>query len=201
MAYVNNGDERSLRISVYKKVGGNYVQGYPVVYDGQNSWGDPIYPTLTDTELRQLSNSEFNDRYNAFISYVITQEPGINFNTDIVGDGAIRTNTGVCLPTTTTTVAPVWEFDIKYGFWPINACTGTVSKAYSNKQFPGVGDFLYRDSALSEPWNLSNGPAILITNPAIYGTKTILMAVVDTAEYDQGEITDVSNGVDCGSLE
>jgi hypothetical protein len=200
MAYVNNGTERSLKVTVYKKVGGNYVQGYPKTYDGQQSWGNPSYPTLTDTQARQLSDADYSARLLAFKSYVESIEPGVSFSADVVGDGAIRSNTGVCLPTTTTTKQPVWSFAVKYSTSLIlpSACEGVVSTAYAKKQFPGVGDFLYADAALSVPW--AKGGVVLITSPAIYGTKQILVAVVDTAQYDIGEIIDTQNGYDCSQL-
>lgn len=198
MAYVNNGTERSLKVSVYKKVGGNYVQGYPKTYDGQLSWGDISYPTLTDTEARQLSDAEFSARLVAFKSYVASVEPGVDFSTDVVGDGAIRSNEGVCLPTTTTTKQPVWSFVVKYSTSAVlpSACGGIVDTAYSSKQFPGVGDILYADSALSIPW--AKGGFVLITNPSIYGTKIVLVAVV-SGTYSIGEIIDTENGYDCNS--
>lgn len=186
MAYVNNGDERSLKISVYKKVGGNYIQGYPKVYNGQASWGNATYPTLTDTEVRQLSSLEFNARYNAFIAYVGALEPGINFNEDILGDGAIRTNMEHCLPSTTTTATPFWEFTVQYGTVPYSACTGSETKAYAGVQFPKVGDILYEDKALTIPW--TKGSHVLFTNPAIYGTFTVLIDVVDFVDTSLGEI-------------
>lgn len=198
MAYVNNGTERSLKVSVYKKVGGNYVQGYPKVYDGQNSWGNPSYPTLTDIQARQLSDAEFSDRLLAFKMYVESIESGADFDTDIVGDGAIRSNEGVCLPTTTTTAQPVWSFSVRYSASPVETCIGGVSDtAYSSKQFPGVGDFIYADSSLSIPW--AKGPAVLLTNPSIYGNKITFVAVVDTVEYDVGEIIAV-NFYDCDTI-
>lgn len=120
MAYVNNGIERSLRLTVTKKVGGNVVQGYPKTYDGQISWGDVGYPTLTDTQLVQLSDSDFANRYNAFIAYVESIEGGLDVDQDLVGDGAIRdgayctstttlSTTTTTQATTTTTTPPVFE--------------------------------------------------------------------------------------------
>ena len=102
MAYVNNGTERSLKVKVYKKVGGNYAQGYPKTYDGQEAF--PGYSALTDTQFRQLSDTDFTTRYNDFVSYVESIEGGVDFDTDIVGDGATREN-AACLATTTTTIA------------------------------------------------------------------------------------------------
>lgn len=203
MAYVNNGTERSLKINVYKKVGGNYVQGYPKVYDGQESWGNPTYPTLTDSEFRQLSDVDFTARYSAFQAYVATLEPGINFSTDIVGDGATRVNTGVCLPvstTTTTAAVTVYSFTVRYALFPTDACTGTIASVYSDKAVPQVGDFLYKDYNLTQPWDVDNAGSMLFISPTIYGAKTILVAIVDTSEYELGEIIDILNGYDCGAV-
>lgn len=114
MAYVNNGISRSLKVQVSKSLGGSVVQGYPKTYDGQKSWGNPTYPTLTDLEARRLSDADFNARYNAFVEYVQSLEPTLDFSQDIVGDGAIKTDPS-CLPvttTTTTTTVAVVEIDI-----------------------------------------------------------------------------------------
>ena len=200
MAYVNNGTERSLKVTVYKKVGGNYVQGYPKVYDGQKSWGDAGYPTLTDLEARQLTAAEFSDRLAAFKAYVATQEPGVDFNNDLIGDGAIRSNMGVCLPTTTTTMQPVWSFAVKYGTDRSGgACDGIIDTAYSSKQFPAVGDILYSDSALSVPW--AKGEYVLFANPAIYGNRPITVAVAlpVSSTYSVGEIINTTTNAACVS--
>lgn len=100
--YANNGTSRSLKVTVTKTLGGIVVQGYPKTYDGQQSWGNPTYPTLTDIEARRLSDSEFSTRYNAFVAYVQSVEPGSNFATDIVGAGPTKVDSS-CLATTTTT--------------------------------------------------------------------------------------------------
>jgi hypothetical protein len=104
MAYVNNGTSRSLRVSVNKVVGGNQVQGYPKVYDGQDAF--PGYAALTDEEMRQLSDVDFDTRYAAFVVYVESIEGGLDFDTDISGSGATKADPD-CLPvTTTTTLVP-----------------------------------------------------------------------------------------------
>ena len=70
MAYINNGISRSLKFTVNKMVGGLPVQGYPHLYNGQNYWGNALYPTLTDQQLQQLGDVDFMARYNAFVTYV-----------------------------------------------------------------------------------------------------------------------------------
>lgn len=88
-------------MSVNRTLGGVTVQGYPKTYDGQNYWGNPTYPTLTDTQMKQLSESDFAFRYADFVAYVESVESGLDFTYDIVGDGAIKTDSN-CLTTTTT---------------------------------------------------------------------------------------------------
>lgn len=92
MAYVYNGTSRSLRVTVTKKLGGVTVIGYPRVYNGQNYWGNALYQTLADTQMKQLSDAEFAARYAAFVAYVEFKEQGCDFDFDVVGDGAIKTD-------------------------------------------------------------------------------------------------------------
>ena len=194
MAYVNNGTERSLKVSVNKVVGGNQVQEYPKTYDGQVSWGNGSYPTLSDDEFRQLSEGDFTDRYNAFVTYVEFVESGADFDTDLIGDAAIRTG-ATCLTTTSTTtfaVGNVYSFAVKYGTLPVNACTGTVALAYSSDPTPGVGTILYKDAGLTQVWNL--GAVVLFVSPALYGNE---VASVSTAN---GVILSMT-GYDCADTQ
>lgn len=196
MAYVNNGTERSLKVKVYKSVGGNYAQGYPKTYDGQLAF--PGYSTLTDTEVRQLNDVDFATRLAAFESYVESVESGVDFDTDIVGYGATREN-AACLEITTTTLAPVYAFSIRYGYLPVDACNGTAAIVYSNKSNPGVGDFLYKDPALSIPWNTVAGSSVLFMSPKVHGDEVVGVAIVDTTEYDPGEIM-LLTGFSCSGV-
>lgn len=186
MAYVNNGTERSLKVAVNKIVGGNQVQGYPKTYDGQVSWGNLSYPTLTDEQFRQLSEGDFTARYNAFVAYVEAVENGVDFDTDIIGDGAIRAGAS-CISTTTTTAAlESYSFAVKYGTYPVDACNGAVGLAFATTPVPGVGTVLYKDAGLTQRWDL--GAAVLFVSPALYGNEVAGVAVVDTDVYDVGEI-------------
>jgi hypothetical protein len=200
MAYINNGTNRSLYITVNKQVGGNQVQGYPVTYNGQNAF--PGYLILTDEEVRQLSSGDFNTRYLAFVAYVESVEDGVEFDTDIVGDGATKYDPDVCLATTTTTyttLAPVYGFSVKYGEWPVDACAGTLTTVYSDVQAPGVGDFLYKDVALTEPWDTVKGSSILFLSPMLYADEVVGVAIVDTPTYDLGEIM-LLTGLHCDGI-
>lgn len=190
MGYVNNGTERSLKIEVNKKVGGNQVQGYPKTYDGQEAF--PGYSALTDLQARQLSDADFTTRYDDFVSYVESIEGGLDFDTDIVGDGATRAN-AECLSvttttTSTTTVAPVYAFSIRYGNYSVDACNGSTSVVYSNKSKPGIGDFLYKNAGLTQPWDVVGGSSILFVSPKIYADQVVSVAVVNSGAYDPGEI-------------
>lgn len=197
MAYENNGIERSLKVEVTKKVGGNVALGYPKTYDGQGAF--PGYAALTDTEFRRLSDAEFTTRYNDFVAYVQGVEAGSDFSEDIVGDGASRANPGKCLAvaTTTTTAAPtVYSFTVRTAKFPVDACTGTVRSVYSDKAVPQVGDILYKDYNLTQPYDIVDNAAMLFIEPTIYGSKTILVTI-NPVETQMGEILDILNGYDC----
>ena len=173
MSYVNNGIERSLTVKVYKKVGGNYAQGYPKTYNGQQAF--PGYPSLTDEQVRRLSDIDFSDRLSDFESYVEGVEGGCNFDTDVVGDGATRSS-GSCL-TTTTTQPQSYSFSVRYGSEGSLACTGPVTTVYCLRQNPQLGDILYKDAALSQPWELTTGGNLLFIYPTVFGSKTISVFV------------------------
>ena len=108
MAYVNTGTKRSLTFTVNKTVGGVAVIGYPKTYDGRLSWGDPLYPAISDTTARQLTDSQFTARLNAFHLYVESEEPGFDSGTDFTNASEVTDETTCPLPpTTTTTTAAV----------------------------------------------------------------------------------------------
>jgi len=196
MAYINNGTNRSLYITVDKQVGGNQVQGYPVTYNGQNAF--PGYLILTDEEVRQLSTGDFDTRYDAFEAYVESIEDGVEFDTDIVGDGATKYDPDVCLATTTTTyttAAPVYGFSVKYGQYSVDVCSGTDSVVYSSTQTPVVGTILYKDLALTQPWDTTNGEHVLFVSPIIYGELAVEVslttgAIVQVTTFDCGGVTE-----------
>jgi hypothetical protein len=188
MAYENNGTARSLYFTVNKQVGGNDVIGYPHTYNGQNSWGDILYPTLTDNQVRQLSDGAFAARYAAFVAYVEGIESGLDFATDIFGNGATKYDPSNCGITTTTTagVPPVYAFSIKYGKYPVDVCNGIDAVVYTDTQLPIAGTTLYKNAALTQKWNTINGEHIRLVSPVIYGTKAI------EVNLSTGKITSVT---------
>ena len=202
MGWVNNGTARSLKITVDKQVGGNQAQGYTITYNGQlagSTWGNPSYLALTDEEMQQLSAADFTTRYNDFVAYVESIEAGLDFTTDIVGDGATKYDPTVCLSTTTTTVyvpPPVYAFAIKYGTYSNDVCTGTSSIVYSSVQVPVVGTILYTNATLTSPWTTSGGEHILFVSPVIYEQFAVQVsittgAIVAITTFDCGAITPV----------
>ena len=106
MAYVNTGDKRSLKLTLTKTVGGAIIIGYPKTYDGQLSWGNPSYPALTDTQFKQLTDSQYAARKSAFLSYVESVEAGFDSGTDITNVSIVTDETACPPPPTTTTAAP-----------------------------------------------------------------------------------------------
>ena len=108
MAYVFNGTERSLKFVVTKTVGGVVEISYPHLYNGQISWGNILYPTLTDKQFRELSDADYNARKTAFIAFVESIEDGLDVSVDQTNTPT-QLNLVGCPPpptTTTTTIAP-----------------------------------------------------------------------------------------------
>ena len=105
MAYVNTGSKRSLKFTLEKSISSVVQPGYPKTYNGQVSWGNPSYPTLTDTQFKQLTDSQYIARKNAFLSYVESVEPGFSRNEDFTNVSEVTDETACPPPPTTTTVA------------------------------------------------------------------------------------------------
>lgn len=105
MAYVNTGTKRSLTFTFTKTVGGLTVIGYPKTYDGQQSWGNSLYPTLTDEQARQLTDSQYTARKNAFLFYIESLEAGFDSGTDFTNVSEVTDETACPPPPTTTTTS------------------------------------------------------------------------------------------------
>lgn len=198
MGWENNGTARSLKITVDSTVGGNQVSPERI-YNGQldgSSWGNPSYSALTDEEMQRLSEADFTTRYDDFVAYVESVESGLDFTTDIDGDGAIKYDPATCLATTTTTVfvpPPVYAFSIKYGKYPVDVCSGTDSIVYSSVQVPIAGTVLYKDLALTQTWDTVNGEHVLFVSPVIHGQLAVEVSLVT------GAIVQITT-FDCGGV-
>lgn len=103
MAYVFTGTKRSLKFTVTKSVGGITSVGYPKTYNGQVSWGNVLYPTLTDTAFAQLTTAQYNARYAAFKLYVESLEPGFDLSADATNAPTVADAITCPPPATTTT--------------------------------------------------------------------------------------------------
>lgn len=103
MAYVYTGTKRSLKYTLTKTVGGVTVVGYPKTYNGQVSWGNASYPSLTDTAFAQLTTSQYNARLAAFNAYVEGIEAGFDSSTDFTNASTATDLIGCPPPATTTT--------------------------------------------------------------------------------------------------
>lgn len=105
MAYVNTGTKRASLFTLNKTVGGVSVIGYPVTYDMQLDWGNALYPALTDTQFKQLTDSQYNSRKLAFLSYVESLEAGFDSGTDFTNTAEVVDETACPPPPTTTTTS------------------------------------------------------------------------------------------------
>ena len=105
MAYVNTGTKRSLTFTFTKTIGGSTVIGYPKTYDGRLSWGNFLYPAITDEQMRQLTDAQYSARKLAFLSYVESLEAGFDSGTDFTNVSEVTDETACPPPPTTTTTS------------------------------------------------------------------------------------------------
>ena len=80
------GKERSLTVKVSKTITGIIQPGYPIIYQGRNSffYNGVTYPAIDVFTMSSMSYADYNIRLIAFKSYVETQESGLSFSTDLV---------------------------------------------------------------------------------------------------------------------
>lgn len=93
MGLVNTGKQRSMTISLAKKINGVTIE--TVTHDGRLAFGS--LPAITNTELAQMSYDNFTSRLEAFKSYVENIENGLIIDEcTVAGEEAYRTNTTAC---------------------------------------------------------------------------------------------------------
>jgi hypothetical protein len=69
MAYIDNGNWRAYTCQVtLKNADGTIVSGYPRTYSILDAFD--TFPALTTTEFRQLSETDYLTRLNAFYTYI-----------------------------------------------------------------------------------------------------------------------------------
>lgn len=91
-------------------------------------------------------------------------------------------------PTPTQIPFTAYTFDVKYGKYPVDVCTGATGTVYAKTTIPGPGDILYKDINCTQPWSDDGKQSLIFTNPAIYGTEVVGISILDIEEYDPGEI-------------
>lgn len=91
--YVNTGNQRSLTISLAKKINGVVIE--TVIHDGRLAFGS--LPAISNTELVEMPFYAFTSRLEEFKSYVENIENGLIIDECIVaGEEAYRINTTMC---------------------------------------------------------------------------------------------------------
>lgn len=100
----------------------------------------------------------------------------------------------VTIDVRTTVVVPVvyYTFDVKYGHLTAEACTGTPATVYAAVPSPNVGDVIYKDTALTIPWDELFGGSMVFVTPSVHGDYVAILDVVT----NKGEILSIS-GYDC----
>lgn len=79
---MNTGVQRSLTISVTKKISDIVQPGYPITYQGRNAFSylEVSYPTITYDQMIDMTDEEYNARLAAFKLYVQNIEAGLNID-------------------------------------------------------------------------------------------------------------------------
>jgi hypothetical protein len=196
MSYVYTGNSRSLKVTVTKYVNG--VPQTPVTYptatdiaNGYFTYSGGVVNLPTPEELAQMDESSYAALLIAFQTYVQEANPGLNFATATISVGAVIVNDPDC-PAPGTQVA--YPFNIKYGALPADACDGTTYTVYSSVPSPGVGDFIYKDIALTQPWDIAM--SVLFVSPALFGGFPAAVAILAVPPYSPGEIMAITD-YDC----
>ena len=204
MAYVFTGYKRSLSVEVTKTINGVPQAGYPKTYptatdiaNGYFTYNSVQYPIppngMAEQDFAQLEPVQYNNLLNVFKLYVMSQEPNINFNTQAVNSPEVYDIDSCPVG---TPVEDVYSFNVMYGNLPVDACNGTITTVYSNKSNPTIGDFIYKDSALTQAWNTPQGSSMLFINPDIHNNHVIGVAIVEVPnEYSVGEIMIVTDTI------
>lgn len=128
MAYVKTGFLRSFSVEVTKKINGIVQAGYPKTYptavdvaNGYFTYSGSQYTIPTANELAMMDSSTYQNLLAMLKLYVVSLEPGLNWETATVitaaeyydpvacvpGEGTTTTTTTTTSPTTTTTTIPV----------------------------------------------------------------------------------------------
>lgn len=95
----NTGKKRSLTVEINKTVNGVTVSGYPKTYQGRNefNFNGQVYPLLSKQEMARMPLQQYQARLAAFQGWIQSQEPGINFETDVTpGAEAYKDDTSMC---------------------------------------------------------------------------------------------------------
>ncbi len=69
--YKNTGVARASKLVIHRKVDGVDITGYPVTFDLLTAISG--YSVITASDLRKLSDAEYNARRDAFIAYAAIQ--------------------------------------------------------------------------------------------------------------------------------
>ena len=79
----NTGVERTLTLTVSKKINGVLQSGYPIVYNGRIAFvqGSNLYEALSPYEMAILLDADYNARLADFKAYVESIEVGLTIDT------------------------------------------------------------------------------------------------------------------------
>lgn len=90
MSSANTGMERAYELTVSRKVGGVYVEGYPRTYRLTDEFG--AFAAIRKEEVATMGLTHYEKRLKAFAQYVENAEVGVRVNMD----EAYRKNLTAC---------------------------------------------------------------------------------------------------------
>lgn len=91
MAYSNTGYARCKNLVITK---GGASTSYSIT--AKFTYSSTVYPALTDDEFARLSDSDYNRRRSAFISYIYSRHDGLQNDCPDLTLGSLEYNTTLC---------------------------------------------------------------------------------------------------------
>lgn len=93
MAYINTGYARYAKLTITK---GDYTSHPRYDLRSGFTYGNTIYPSLSDDGFAQLSDGDYERRRADFIAYVYSEEPGLQDDCPDMTQGSVEYDTELC---------------------------------------------------------------------------------------------------------
>ena len=150
MAYIYNGTERAMSITVNKKLGSVQQNGYPVTYWIYN-YINQSYLANTEQAIQELDAADYAARMLAFIDYIEITEAGFEYDNASVDNADTQANLAGCPVASTTTTLNVTStlYIARVSNSVDDICTAETMNVYSAWYSWEVGTRLFIDENLT----------------------------------------------------